>query len=360
MKKPKILAFYLPQFHTFPENDEWWGKGFTEWTNVKKATPLYKNHDQPRKPKNGNYYDLTDKNVLLNQMRLAQEYGIYGFCYYHYWFDGKLLLEKPLELMLKMEQKINYCFCWANEPWTRAWEGNTRQILMPQKYGTEEDWEKHFQYLLQFFKDDKYIKVDKKPLFVLYRTNNITQCDKMIDFWNHRCKEEGFEGIYIVEERNSFQEDYVCINSDAVLEFEPMYTLKFGRSLPQRISDKIYAKVDNSLNGNNLLLYDYDKIWGSIVGRKHDTNNKKQQFLGAFVDWDNTPRKGKNGLVIKGANPKKFKNYLKVQFENSKKLNADFIFINAWNEWGEGTYLEPDENNGTEYLQAIKDLTRLD
>ena len=191
-------------------------------------------------------------------------------------------------------------------------------------------------------------------MLVLYRTSNIINCDKMIAYWDKRCKEEGFNGIYIVEEKNSFQKDAVCANSMATIEFEPMYTLKYRRSLIRRITDKISAKIDNLINGNNLLLYKYDDIWDNIIKRKHSlTNNKKVEFLGAFVDWDNTPRKGKNGLVIRGATPEKFYYYFKLQIEKSVKLNSDFLFINAWNEWGEGTYLEPDEHFNYKYLEAI-------
>lgn len=356
MDSPKILAFYLPQFHTFPENDMWWGKGFTEWVNVKKARPLYKKHNQPRIPEKNNYYDLTNPKVLESQMSLAEKYGIYGFCYYHYWFDGKLLLEKPLEMMLKMEKKIHYCFCWANEPWTRSWEGDTKKILMPQKYGGEKEWEEHFNYLLPFFEDEFYIKVDGKPVLVLYRTNNIPNADKMIAYWNSRCIESGFNGIFVVEERNSFQKEEVCNNSAAVLEFEPMFTLKYGRNKIQRVLDKTLTFIHNSINGNNLLLYRYENIWKAILHRKQ-MNREKKIFLGGFVDWDNTPRKGKNGLIIQGANPEKFSKFFSLQLEKAKKMESEFIFVNAWNEWGEGTYLEPDTVFGLKYLQVIKDLT---
>lgn len=354
--KTKILAFYLPQFHTFPENDEWWGKGFTEWTNVKKAKPLYKNHNQPRVPENGEYYDLKNVQVINRQMQLAKQYGIYGFCYYHYWFDGKLLLHKPLEKMLALEEedKLAYCFCWANEPWTRAWDGS-REVLMPQNYGGKDDWEKHFQYLLQFFNDNKYIKISNKPMLVLYRTNNIPDCDQMITYWDERCRNEGFAGIYIIEEKNNFQNNSACKSSSGILEFEPMYTLKYRRTFLRRIMDRIYAKIDNLINNNNLLLYKYDDVWSNIVTRNHPSVQGKTEFLGAFVDWDNTPRKGRNGLIIRGATPKKFRHYFSLQLERAEQLHSEFLFINAWNEWGEGTYLEPDKSNNYGYLEAIKD-----
>lgn len=358
MKKDvKLLAFYLPQYHRFPENDKWWGQGFTEWVNVKKAQPLFKNHRQPRIPSSGEYYDLSDPNEIQKQMDLAMKYGLDGFCYYHYWFDGKLLLEKPLESMLKLENKIDFCFCWANEPWTRAWDGRTSDVLMPQKYGDKESWEKHFQYLLPFFKDSHYIKKNEKPLLVIYRTNNIPRCDDMIVYWNKRCQENGFEGISIVEELNSFQTEPVCKNSEALLEFEPMYTLKHGRTKLNRGFDKIKAMIHNKLNHNELLIYDYDRIWKYITQRTSNTKFDKSLYLGAFVDWDNTPRKGEKGLVIQGASPEKFKKHMKAQLEKAKALDSEYIFINAWNEWGEGTYLEEDKDNGDNYLEAVKALS---
>lgn len=352
MEKTKLVAFYLPQFHTFPENDEWWGKGFTEWVNVKKAVPLFNGHNQPRIPLHQNYYDLSQIQPLENQMKLAEKYGLYGFCYYHYWFDGKLLLEKPLEKMLEMKKKIHYCFCWANEPWTRAWDGLTSEILMPQRYGNEKDWDKHFQYLLPFFKDSYYIKKDNKPVFVIYRTNNVPNCNDMILFWDKKCRENGFAGIYLLEEKNSFQNCSCCEASDGVLEFEPMYTASHKRSPFERIFDKIHCVTFQNKTKTQLGIFSYDEIWKNIVSRKRKKSTK-QQVLGAFVDWDNTARKGNKGIVFLNSSPKKFEKYLELQMNNARYLSSDFIFINAWNEWGEGAYLEPDEKNGFGYLEAL-------
>lgn len=353
----KILAFHLPQFHTIPENDEWWGKGFTEWVNVKKAVPLYKGHNQPRVPLEENYYDLSQENTIRTQMDLARKYGIYGFCYYHYWFDGKLLLHKPLEMMLQMEDCLPYCFCWANEPWTRAWDGQTKSVLMPQHYGGEKEWEEHFQYLLPFFRDSSYIQKDGKPVLVLYRTNDIPNCQQMIAYFDKRCKESGFSGIYLIEEKNSFQNDLCCKNADAILNFEPMFTLKYGRPLAGRIIDKLRTKAFNRRHRNQILIYRYEKIWKRILKRKSNVPKGKTEYRGGFVDWDNTPRKKDRGLVILGATPEKFERFLGKQLELAKAEGSEFVFINAWNEWGEGTYLEPDTHNSYGYLEAIQRLT---
>ena len=194
----KIIAFYLPQFHNIPENDEWWGDGFTEWTNVKKAKPLYEGHMQPRVPLGGNYYNLLDDNVKIWQADLAKKYGVYGFCYYHYWFNGKMLLEKPMEQMLaNKEVDIPFCICWANEPWTKAWVGDERKLLIAQEYGQEEEWKQHFMYLLPFFKDERYITKNGKPLFVFYRPDIVPCMKEMIETWDKLAKENAFKNSTI-------------------------------------------------------------------------------------------------------------------------------------------------------------------
>lgn len=351
--KVKIVAFHLPQFHTFPENDEWWGKGFTEWVNVKRAKPLFENHNQPRIPLENNYYDLSEDKVLLEQMKLAKKYGIDAFCFYHYWFDGKLLLEKPIEKLLRLEDSIDYFFCWANEPWTRSWDGKSKDIIMPQKYGGKEDWEKHFKYMLPFFKQDEYVKKDGCPILVIYRTNNIENCNEMVSYWDKRCKEEGFEGICLFEEYNSFQKSSYCKYTKAMIEFEPMNSLSNNTTILQKFLNYLRKIVRRKIKKSNLEIFDYDDIWKKILKQKHKSHIKETN-LGAFVDWDNTPRKGNRGLVIQNACPEKFEKYLKLQIERAKKLNSEYIFINAWNEWGEGTYLEPDSKNKFEYLKAIQ------
>ena len=309
IKSVEIVAFHLPQFHSIPENDKWWGKGFTEWNNTKRAVPLFDNHYQPRIPMNEKYYDLSNPDDIVWEMNLAKEYGINAFCYYHYWFDGKLLLQKPLELMRKIGDRIDYFFCWANEPWIRSWQGS-KEVLMPQNYGGKLEWKKHFDYLLDFFKDEHYKKINNCPILVLYRTNNIPNCEEMISFWDSECKSNGFSGIYIIEERNNFQTEKVCTNSDAILDFEPMYTLTHRRSIIDRAIDKVKTFVFNKRTGNDLLVFDYDKVWKNILSRKYDSNYK--HYLGCFIDWDNTARKGRKGTVVIGYSPEKFKKYLAI------------------------------------------------
>lgn len=341
----KILAFYLPQFHEIPENNEWWGKGFTDWTNVKKAKPLVDGQYQPREPLNDNYYDLSNVEVMKWQSKIAQEHGIYGFCYYHYWFDGKLLLEKPLENMLHdKEVTIPFCFSWANEPWARTWDGRETDVLMPQRYGDEKEWEEHFEYLLQFFKDERYIKEDNKPMMVLYKTMHIPRVEEMCECWDKLAKENGFEGIYFVETLAMQLRPYLKC-SNAVALFEPNFT----RNDYKPKSD-IFSRVKRRILKKTIQILNYNEVWNDIIERNIEFDNKKV-FYGGFLDWDNTARKGMKGIVFNGANPEKFGIYLNKLKNKSKN---DYIFINAWNEWAEGTYLEPDKKYQYGYLKAIQ------
>lgn len=351
----KVIAFYLPQYHCIPENDEWWGESFTDWVNVKNAKSLFWRHNQPRVPYKNNYYDLSDADVMTWQMKLAEMYNIYGFCFYHYWFNGKLLLEKPAELLLKnMSAKLPFCFCWANEPWTRTWDGLTssKETLMPQVYGGEIEWRKHYEYLLDFFNDDRYIKIKNRLVFLIYRETEITNCYKMQERWDTWAKEDGFAGVYFIKMRTAFQDKKVFSNCSATVDFEPMRTMK-GK--PYENYQTVYYKLRNSLFKNRKLnIINYRKVCKDML--TDERKFKQKHYLGAFVGWDNTPRKGRNGLIMKGSTPEYFKQVFTEQYARSQNLENEFLFINAWNEWAEGTYLEPDNKFGYQYLEIIKDV----
>lgn len=348
MTKPKIIAFYLPQYHTIPENDEWWGKGFTEWTNVKKAKPMFFGHNQPRVPLNDNYYDLMNPNTFTWQVELANQYGIDGFCFYHYWFNGKLLLEKPLEMYLEhKEWNKNYCFSWANEPWARTWDGQNKNVLMPQEYAGLDDINNHFDYMLDFFKDERYIKIDNKPVFVLYRSNSISYLDDMIKIWNERAKNTGFDGVYFVETLTSYSSEKYSKDTQATVYMEPMYILS-QRSKVTRILQTVKSPIKR----NKRISYSF--IWKNLISKEC---LDKQSWAGAFADWDNSARKAKRNMVIKGCDLKKFRKYFSKIYSKAKSSETPYIFFNAWNEWAEGTYLEPDEKNKYGYLDIIKDIT---
>ena len=256
MKSLQVIAKYLPQYHKIPENDKWWGDGFTEWTNVKKAKSLFNGHIQPRIPLNGYYYDLSDPSELVRQMKMASEYGVDGFCFYHYWFkDGKKLLEKPIESLLKMNKlPNNFMLCWANEPWTRAWDGHkdSTTVLMEQDYGGLDEWEKHFNYLLQFFKRHEYIKIDNKPVFAIYKLGEIPRCRKGLDLWNKLSIECGFNGMYylLTHRQSSFVEE--AHFGSGIYDFEPFSTF-YRLSLNEK--NKCQRKVWK--NNTYRLVYDY-------------------------------------------------------------------------------------------------------
>ncbi|NLG05090.1 MAG: glycosyl transferase, partial [Clostridia bacterium] len=225
----KVISMYLPQYHTFPENNEWWGEGYTEWVAVKRGKPLYKGHIQPRIPLDNRYYDLVNEGVETWkwQAELAKQYGVYGFCIYQYWFKGRQLMEKPMELLLAHpEIDLHYSICWANESWTRTWYDLEEEVLMQQEYGTKADWRKHFEYLLPFFKDTRYMKIDDKPILHIYRTADIECLDEMLFCFRQWAIEEGFAGVYIVSAKTAAEQDTRNELIDGYYYFEPGYTLK--------------------------------------------------------------------------------------------------------------------------------------
>lgn len=356
MSNVKIIAFYLPQFHPIPENDKWWGKGFTEWTNVKKAKPLWEGHYQPKVPLNDNYYSLLDSSTLEMQCDMAKKYGVYGFCYYHYWFgNGKKLLEKPAEIMLESKKiDLPFCFSWANENWSRNWDGGNREIMVKQDYGDRESWEIHLQYLLPFFKDDRYIKIDGNPVFIIYKPELIDSFDEMVAYWKNRIREFGFSDICIMSQYpNVFRHEEKKYNLDYKIKFEPMYSNCHyqDRNWFER---KLTALKLGVKRKDGLTIRNYDKQWRYILEKEDRGGNI---IPGAFVDWDNTARNVK-GTAFIGATPEKFKKYMSQLIKQivNGEYSTNLLFINAWNEWGEGCYLEPDEKNHYQYLEAIRDL----
>ena len=364
----KIIAYYLPQFHEIPENNAWWGKGFTEWTNVRKAKPLFDGHNMPRIPLNENYYDLSDVKTQKWQVELAKKYGVYGFCMYHYWFNGHLLLEKPIHQYLEhKELDLPFCFSWANEYWTNGWVSAENKILMAHDNSDEQDWIDHFNYFLPFFKDDRYIKINGKPLLILYFPNILQRCNEMIACWRQMAKENGFDDLYILYQKamthfdNSF--DKSCF--DGGIEFQPGYSLEKNRKESDRklanyrfeVINWLKLKFGISFKKRNtqgkLTHYSYDAVWKDILDTRPDNEN---MYPGAFVDWDNTPRKGYRGSLYDGMTPEKFEKYMTAQVANAKtNYKKDYLFLFAWNEWGESGYLEPDEKNRYGYLEAIRD-----
>lgn len=331
----KFLTFYLPQFHEIPENNDAWGNGFTEWVNVKSAKKYYEWQRQPREPLYG-YYNLLDPKVIEAQAELSKKHGVDGFVFYHYWFNGRLVLEKPVEL-LRSHSEIDqdYCFCWANEPWTKTWHGagGNKEILIAQKYGAIEEWKKHYEYFRPYFADDRYIKKDGKPVVIIYKLRNVVDFNHMIKCWNHLAKDDGFNGVYIVAMNvtgdHAFQSKWV----DASVDFEPNRT-KYDLTLRENADERII---------------DYDAICESMVERTH----RKNHYRTVFVDYDDTPRRKERGVICKNSSPDKFEKYLRETVRKCMKEGNEYVFLNAWNEWGEGNYLEPDTAYGDLYLNKV-------
>lgn len=365
----KTIALYVPQYHTIPLNDKYWGEGFTEWVNVKKAKPLFAGHNQPRVPLNENYYNLLDRDAKMWQIELAKKYGVYGFCYYHYWFNGKMLLEQPAEQMLEDKSlDLPFCFCWANEAWSMEWIGK-REVIMPQFYGEKKEWKEHFEYLIPFFKDDRYIKDQGKPIFVIYRPGSIECLTPMLSYWRELAVDAGFPGMVFMNQNPEYMvranKDDSQIDFD--IEFEPatsklfMYgdkfkTIKQIRRKILEICEKRFG-LDLRRQGQTLMAKmtnsqfpDYDDTWNHILNRKPYS---PKSIPCAFVDWDNSPRYKEKARVFKGATPEKFEKYFsKLIKKTREEYKKEYVFIMAWNEWGEGGYLEPDTTNEYGYLEA--------
>lgn len=337
----KLIAHYLPQFHEIPENNDAWGNGFTEWVNVKRAKKIFGNQYQPREPLNDNYYSLLDIRTMEWQADLANEAGIYGFCFYHYWFNGRMVLEKPvLKLLSNRSVNMRYCFAWANEPWTKTWHGagGDKEILIPQKYGMQEEWERHYQYFLPYFKDDRYIKENHSPMLLIYRLRNIPEFNQMIRYWNRRAVEDGFHGIYLVSMNVGREHVWMSRWVDATVDFEPN-TTKY----------ELYGGT-----GGNQKILDYDAICRKMLEKPH----AKNYFRTLFVDYDDTPRRGECGIYTVNASPEKFGRYLSESIALSLGEGNEYLFLNAWNEWGESNYLEPDKRWQYDYLREICSIVR--
>lgn len=338
----KLLAFYLPQFHTFPENDAWWGKGFTEWTNTRKAIKMFPTHYQPREPHEDiGYYDLTDWHVMAKQAKLAKQHGIYGFCFYHYWFSGKRLMERPVDILLEHpEIDLHFCLCWANENWTRKWDGAEKDILIAQKYINDD-----LQYIVDLKKyvlDPRYIRVDNKPLIIVYRPSLLPNPERTFGLWKQWAKENGIGEITIWVTRGCAQSPQTAIvkNADAEVEFPPAFTTDFICMDRNQIG--LYDYFGNVLDYRNLVSKILSKE-GAVETFSHPV------YRTAMLGWDNSARKQNNFDIWYGFSQQTYYSWLQYIIADTRRRhtpNERFMFINAWNEWAEGTYLEPDKKFG--------------
>jgi hypothetical protein len=339
----KLIAFYLPQYHRIPENSEWWGPGFTEWTNVAKGKPNFVGHHQPNIPRELGYYDLTHTDIMREQAELARLYGIHGFCFYHYWFSGRRILDKPVENFLKSDIVMNFCLCWANENWTRTWDGDTKSVLMEQKYA-DGDAEAFIDSLIDSFRDRRYITIDDKPLLLVYRAKDIPDPKQWFGIWRERVRKHGFSGLHIaaVDFYDISTPDEV--GADSLVEFPPH---KFNG--PQN-HPKVFPTISNPNFAGGII--DYVKV---IAQSAHRPDPSFKLFRGIMPSWDNTARRQDTPTIVMNARPDLYGAWLSYLRTYARSESPDesnrFIFINAWNEWGEGCYIEPDQRWGLSYLE---------
>lgn len=363
----KTIAFYLPQYHPIPENNEWWGKGFTDWVNVAAARPLYKGHHQPQIPADLGFYDLRLEETRVAQAELATKFGVGGFCYYHYWFNGKILLGRPFEEVLTSGRPdFPFCLCWANENWTRRWDGKERSMLMTQDYDTYSP-EAHMEWLTQPFADARYIRVDNRPLFLVYNPSHIPNLEAVVKRWKESAVVNGVAEPYLCAV-SSFQNTLSPTNAQAVgfdaqVEFYPSHQM---RGLPSVKSLSLYGlptvwnRVLDRLGFRSPALraathteFSYSKMVDNILSQPEPT---WMNFPCVIPSWDNSARRRSGATVIQNDDPELYRHWLSTALQkvSNRPDDQQIVFINAWNEWGEGCHLEPDLRNGHRLLEATK------
>ncbi|MEI8294345.1 MAG: glycoside hydrolase family 99-like domain-containing protein [bacterium] len=366
--KARTIAFYLPQFHPIPENDEWWGKGFTEWINVTKAKPLFPGHYQPHLPADLGFYDLRVPEVRDAQAELARQYGIHGFCYYHYWFNGRRLLERPVnEILATGKPDFPFCLCWANENWTRRWDGCEDEVLLAQNYCEEDDLN-HIRWLSSVFKDARYIQIYGKPIFLVYRLSQLPNPARTVEVWRNECRRLGVGEIFICNVEGAPEQEGLVdrYGLDAAVEFAPDWNARPEPIIAseQGFFEKLLAnhpRIHRSLAELGFvvprrpdqipLVYDYWSMAEKIMAKKAVSY---MRFPCVTPSWDNTARSA--AFITHGSTPDKYERWLKLTVDNAiaKEGEKPVIFINAWNEWAEGNHLEPCQKWGRGYLEATR------
>ena len=348
--QPRLIAFYLPQYHLIPENDAWWGMGFTEWTNVTRAQPLFRGHYQPHVPGELGYYDLRSPQVRQAQADLAQAYGIDGFCYYHYWFNGKRLLEHPFNGVLASgEPRLPFCLCWANQNWTRAWDGQHTQVLIGQNYSEQDDRE-HIRWLVTAFRDERYLRIDGKPVFVVYQAGQLPEARRTTEIWREEARRAGVGDLYLCK-INSFQDDRQTPQAsgfDAAIEFQP--------DTKQLLSpvEKAYWRIAQKLNWRSgALILDYGQWVKRVLAH---TPPAYTCFPCVSPGWDNFARRKSGAFILDNATPDAYERWLTAAMQRFVPPTPDenLIFVNAWNEWAEGNHLESDQKWGRGFLEATR------
>jgi hypothetical protein len=355
--KARLLAYYLPQFHPIPENDEHWGKGFTEWTNVVKARPLFKGHYQPHVPTELGYYNLLEPEVRRAQAALAKEYGIEGFCYWHYWMgNGKRLLERPFhEVVTSGEPDFPFCLCWANHTWSRIWTGEGRKVIAEQTYGGVQDYTAHFYAMLPAFRDKRYIRVNGELLFSIFSPTEIPDCLVFTTTWQELATKEGLKGFHFVG-LGTGREDLGKLGLAASSPHTPHHFLtQLNITLADRVSYKLFKRNIVELKAAWLSLpriYRYKDFVEAHFKKRYEPF----EYPVVLPNWDHSPRSGKRAIVLQGSDPEKFSTILKHAVDSVEERDPEnrIIFIKAWNEWAEGNFLEPERLHGRGYLEKIR------
>lgn len=338
---PRLIAFFLTQFHPVPENDAWWGKGFTEWTNVTKAKPLFDGHYQPHLPTDFGFYDLRVRATRHDQIRLAKQFGIDGFCYHYYWFSGTRLLHQPLDDMLAdPESDMPFCLCWANENWTRRWDGAEHEMLIAQRYLPGDDLN-FIKSLVPFFSDPRYIHLDGVPFLIVYCPQRLPDARKSVAIWRNYCRSAGVGEIHLCAALTHGNEDYSQYGFDSGVEFPP-HNLTCSNVASQ-------IPFDEPFRGH---VVEYQAVAQGYLERKYQHGNV---FKSVFPSWDNTARTGNRGVVVLNSIPANYECWLAqtlVKTTENYPNQERFVFINAWNEWAEGCHLEPDRKYQQQFLEA--------
>jgi lipopolysaccharide biosynthesis protein len=341
----KAIAFYLPQFHPIPENDAWWGKGFTEWTNVRRARPNFVGHVQPRVPTELGYYDLRAPETRAAQAALARAHGIYGFCYYHYWFSGQRLLQRPLEAVVASgEPEFPFCVCWANENWSRRWDGGNDELLIAQAYSAEND-RRYSEELLPLFSDPRYIRIGDRPLLLVYRASLLPDARQTAETFRGVARAAGLANPYLCFVQHPGSPSPDAWGFDAAVEFPP-HGLQVAT-----LTDQV-QKTNPAFAG---------EVWDYVSAAKNALERAPpaSTFRGVMAGWDNTPRLQNNGQIFVNSHPENYRRWLTAIVDQTRRMRPPderIVFINAWNEWGEGCYLEPDAQYGRGYLEATRSV----
>jgi lipopolysaccharide biosynthesis protein len=352
--RARLIAFYLPQFHPIPENDAWWGKGFTEWRKVVQGKPLFKGHYQPRLPGELGYYDLRAGETREQQAELARAYGIHGFCYYHYWFNGRQLLERPFREVLESGRPdFPFCLCWANESWTRAWDGRTGESLIEQKYSREDD-RAHLRWLASAFRDARYIRVHGKPLFLVYRVCDMPDPRTTAEVWREEAHKLGIGELFLCRVESNFEDergDPRALGFDAAVEFQPdalalgtpeQRTRSWERRRKLRLASPAFASNH---------IWDYGEVAKTMLAKRQPDY---PHFPGIMTGFDSSPRRKERAHIFRNSLPELYREWLHTLVARAQRLPPEerIIFVNAWNEWAEGANLEPDAKFGRAYLEA--------